>query len=116
MFRHTTFRVSLLALLIALIVDEGLAEPAATSKQIFHLKKGHLDTCLPNIANQLKSMGLEVARSNVQLYCECLGNFYFNDLTRSEFSEIEKSQGALPKRIEKQQRAIQEYCVDQHIN
>lgn len=110
------FIVLLLPLILCVLVpSQAPANQALDPELILALKKGHMGTCLPTITRQIKSTGLPVSRDKIELYCECLGNFYFNDLTKREFSEMEKNNGGLPERIARQRRAIQEYCLDVHF-
>jgi hypothetical protein len=81
---------------------------------IIDLKKGHLKTCLPTISKQFKSIGIKFTQSKVEIYCRCLGNFYFNNLTKREFKQM-GNKGGLPQRIANQRRNIQEYCYSTHF-
>ena len=98
------------------IPSQVIANQALNPELLFGLKKGHKKTCVPTIARQLKSTGLKISQAKVELYCECLGNLYFNDLTKSEYAEMNINNGGLPRRVAAQRRMIQEYCVDIHFN
>jgi len=74
-----------------------------------------MSSCLPTISRQLISIGLPNIQQKSGPYCECLGNFYFNDLTKKEYAEIQKNSDGLPNRIIARRRAIQEYCADVHF-
>jgi|GEM_PF-4877681 len=116
MYRINNFKVLLLVpILCVLLPSQVTANQALDPELILALKKGHMRTCLPTISRQLKSTGISVSQDKTELYCECLGNFYFNDLTKREFSEMNENKGGLPSRIATKRRAIQEYCVDVHF-
>lgn len=78
------------------------------------LRESFKSTCVPNIANQLK-VGLGLNQSDiVDKYCECVGLFYFNDISVSEYEEM-KSTKKLPGRIASQQDEIRGHCLDLHV-
>ncbi|WP_157132261.1 hypothetical protein [Roseobacter sp. AzwK-3b] len=108
------FRTWLLALLA--FTGAVVAETPLDPHLIQALKTGHLRTCLPNVSFQLESAGLASNPQKVaNMYCHCLGNFYFNDLSKEEFEEMRISDGALPARIAQNRRAIQEHCATIHL-
>jgi len=116
MYRINNFKALLLAPILCLLVPgQVTANQELDPELILALKKGHMSTCLPTISRQLKSTGLPVSQDKAELYCECLGNFYFNDLKKSEFAEMNENKGGLPSHIATKRRAIQEYCVDVHF-
>ena len=91
------------------------ASQALDPNIIMDLKRGHMKTCPSAISAQLKSIGAPVGQDKILLYCECLGTFYFNDLTKTEYSQMLKGGGSLPDRIASMRRQIQEYCVATHL-
>lgn len=85
----------------------------ANPQYIIDAKHGHLATCSETIEVQVNSVGAGVSQDGVRNYCECLGNFYFNELTNAELDEVIR--GALPARIEADRVAIQQRCAALHM-
>lgn len=104
-----------LSFVLVLISASPALSNALDSKMIFNLKKGHNSTCIPNISRQAKSIGLNATKNSVEIYCECLSNFYFNDFTTADYSYLKKHKYNLPPRIEKNKRQIQVYCAELHL-
>lgn len=102
--------------ILCLVAPASIAANQALDPSIIiDLKKGHMKTCPDTISAQLRSIGVPVVQSIVLRYCECLGTFYFNDLTKSEYSQMLKSGYSLPDRIALIRRQIQEHCVVTHF-
>ena len=83
---------------------------------ILGLRQGHMSTCVPTIVQQLQSVGYMGGEASARQYCECLGIFYFNDFTQSDYDDMMRSTtGSLPARIAESRRDIQEYCANIHF-
>ena len=80
---------------------------------INNLKVGHKRTCVPNILRQQESVTGSFDRDAVELFCECVGNFYFNEISVSDVEQISK--GTIPEKIAMQQTEVQTYCTDLHL-
>lgn len=84
------------------------------AKIIFELKSGHLKSCIPTVEKQFKSIGVPINSETLDLYCSCLGNLYFNDLTQREYKEMLRIK-ELPSNISRKRRDFQNYCADLHF-
>lgn len=98
---------------IALASSNVFAFEGSDSDVIFHFKKGHKKSCVPTITRQLVATGFQMPKEKVELYCECLGNYYFNEMSKKEITEM--NSGKTPHRIIEQRRDISEYCADLHF-
>lgn len=92
------------------------SQSALNQDLILSLREGHSETCIPAVTNQLVATGLNFLTPKAGNYCDCVGIFYFNDLTRAEYDEMIRGNGRLPQRIEVNRRLIQEHCADVHFN
>ncbi len=110
------YKLLLLILTFCIVMpsDSNASEPL-NPQLILGLKKGFMSSCLPTISRQLTSIGMPNIQHKSGLYCECLGNFYYNDVTKKEYVEIQKNSDRLPNRIIAKRRAIQEHCADTHL-
>lgn len=77
------------------------------------LKSGHMRTCVPNILGQFESVTGSSDVRSVELYCACLGNFYFNEISVSDVEQI--ARGEIPQNITAQRSEVQNYCADLHL-
>ena len=83
---------------------------------ILGLRQGHIGTCVPTVVQQLQSVGYRNVEAAARQYCECVGIFYFNDFTQSDYDEMMRSPTrALPGRIAANRLDIQEYCATIHF-
>ncbi len=89
------------------------AVEAVNGEVILDLKTAHLATCVPAIARQLRSIGVAINQDQVQLYCECLGTLYFNELTRAELQKL-STEKSFP-RLAQNRKNYQEYCGEVHF-
>ena len=80
---------------------------------INNLKVGHKRTCVPNILRQQESATGSFDRDAVELFCECVGNFYFNEISVSDVEQISK--GTIPEKIAMQRTEVQTYCTNLHL-
>ncbi len=80
---------------------------------INNLKVGHKRTCVPNILRQQESVTGSFDRDAVELFCECVGNFYFNEISASDVEQISK--GTIPEKIAMQRTEVQTYCTNLHL-
>jgi hypothetical protein len=79
------------------------------------LQNGFQTSCVPNIREQLVMSGYSEAADKAENYCRCLGLWYFNDFTESDYAEMQARGGRLPARIEARQLQIQEHCLWVHF-
>ena len=79
------------------------------------LQSGFQTSCVPNISEQLIMSGFSEVADKAENYCRCLGLWYFNDFTESDYEEMQARDGRLPARIETQQLQIQEHCLWVHF-
>jgi len=115
-WRATRFGAALISS-FSLLAGTAVADVPLDPALIIELRQSHLRTCAPTVIEQLRSIGYAGREAAAQEYCACVGIMYFNDFTRSDFSEMQRSPvGRLPKRIEANQKAIQEYCASIHLS
>ena len=108
---------ALIGLSFSLFVSTGFADTALDPKLIIELKEGHLRSCTQTIMEQLRSIGYGENQATAEDFCKCTGIMYFNDFTKADFDEMKRNTaGRLPKRVEVNRKAIQEYCADIHLN
>ena len=116
LFPMNHFKILLLtSILSGLVTYQATASQALDPEIIMDLKKGHKQTCTPTVSRQLITMGIPINNYKIELYCECLGNFYFNDFTKIEFEQMKDNKGRLPTTITDKRRDIQKYCADVHF-
>jgi hypothetical protein len=111
----------LLSMFLTLIMsvtvsDQATANQALDPRLILDLKQGHMKTCSATIVTQLRSIGSSLGQEVAIRYCECVGNLYFNDLTKAEYSEMVRTNGSLPNRVTAIRRQIQEHCATTHFD
>lgn len=107
---------SLIFLLLMFQPMSAHAQPPLEPSLIISLREGHSETCRLAVTSQLIATGLNSLIPEVRSYCDCVGIFYFNDLTRAEYDEMITSGGMFPARISENRRSIQEHCADVHFN
>ena len=100
----------------SLFVSTSVADTPLDPHLIIDLKEGHLRSCTQTITEQLRSIGYAENEAIAKEYCKCIGIMYFNDFTQADFDELQRKPGSLPKRIEANRKAIQEYCADIHLS
>jgi hypothetical protein len=81
---------------------------------IIGIKKGHITSCEPTVKRQTDSVSHNISIRQVQLYCECLGNFYFNDFTTQDYAYLKQNK-VLPPRSAENRKSYQEYCASLHF-
>lgn len=95
---------------LASVSPDGSTIPPSV---INDLKSGHMRTCVPNISGQLESVTGSSNLHAAELYCACVGNFYFNDLSAADVQQI--ARGSIPQKIAAQRSEVQNYCSDLHL-
>ena len=102
-----------------IIFFSAFSNPASSapldSLLIKDLQSGFQTSCVPNIREQLVMSGFSEAADKAENYCRCLGLWYFNDFTESDYAEMQGRGGRLPARIEARQLQIQEHCLWVHF-
>jgi hypothetical protein len=83
------------------------------SGAIAQLKKGHAETCIPNISDQLETSGLNYSSESVRSYCACLADFYWDGASTEEVKSLTK--GVIPKRISDGRYDAQGRCLEAHL-
>lgn len=113
------FGLSSSSLIFLLLIIQPMpvhSQPALDPNLVLSLRGGHSETCIPTVTSQLIATGLNSLTSEARSYCDCIGIFYFNDLTRAEYDEMIASGGMLPARIAENRRSIQEHCAGMHFD
>lgn len=108
------FFLGRLSIFLLVFTTSAHAENALNPILVQELKTGYIKSCVPNISQQLASVGLPT-KPKAKDYCECLSNFYFNDFTDIDYQYLKKSEGVLPLRIRENQIQIREHCADLHL-
>lgn len=105
------------ALCIALSITFAASASSTTLDPLLirDLQNGFQTSCVPNIREQLIMSDFSEVADKAENYCRCLGLWYFNDFTESEYAEMQARGGRLPARIEARQLQIQEHCLWVHF-
>ena len=79
------------------------------------LKAGHKKTCIPTTKKYIETLGVDPSFTNLSRYCDCVGEFYFDDFTVADYKNVKKG-NLLPARHMKRRAYYQQICYDKTTN